>query len=74
MNETTTLFDRMSFFYKKNKIKEDRMPYKNLVSWNSMIFGYSHNNRVTDATELFDKMPQRDAFWPLMIEKADGHL
>ncbi|URD85602.1 PPR repeat [Musa troglodytarum] len=46
----------------------DQMPYRNLVSWNTMIAGYSHNGCVAEAAELFDRMPKRDAFsWTLMI-------
>ncbi|KAL6334567.1 hypothetical protein AAG906_018906 [Vitis piasezkii] len=46
----------------------DGMPQRNIVSWNSMIAAYLHNDRVEEARQLFDKMPTRDLYsWTLMI-------
>lgn len=34
----------------------DRMPSKNVISWNALIAGYGNHGRGVDAIELFDKM------------------
>lgn len=34
----------------------DRMPSKNLISWNALIAGYGNHGRGEDAVELFEKM------------------
>ncbi|PRQ52290.1 putative pentatricopeptide [Rosa chinensis] len=42
--------------------------HRNLVSWNTTIAGYVHNNEVERAYGLFVRMPERDLFsWTLMI-------
>ncbi|KAI5385758.1 hypothetical protein KIW84_072385 [Lathyrus oleraceus] len=44
------------------------MSHKNIISWNTVIAGYLHNNMVEQANKLFDMMPGRDNFlWALMI-------
>ena len=40
----------------------DKMSQRNLVSWNTMIAGYVHNNMVEEANQLFYIMPQRQIF------------
>ncbi|KAI8007102.1 Pentatricopeptide repeat-containing protein [Camellia lanceoleosa] len=53
------------------------MPRRNLVSWNAMITGYLHNDKVDKARELLDKMPLRKAFtWSLMMTcySSNGEL
>ncbi|XP_010545853.1 PREDICTED: pentatricopeptide repeat-containing protein At5g50390, chloroplastic-like isoform X2 [Tarenaya hassleriana] len=34
----------------------DKMPYKNLISWNTLMFGYAHHGRGAEAVRLFEKM------------------
>ncbi|KAH9310342.1 hypothetical protein KI387_025377, partial [Taxus chinensis] len=38
----------------------DKMPQRNVGSWNAMIVGYAQYEFVENARELFDRMPQRD--------------
>ncbi|CAM8960094.1 unnamed protein product [Rhodiola kirilowii] len=38
----------------------DEMPYKSLVSWNSMVACYFQNRRPNDARKLFNIMPERN--------------
>ena len=38
----------------------ERLPARNLVSWNSMIAGYARGEGLDRARELFDKMPDRN--------------
>eukprot|EP01018_Ginkgo_biloba_P005621 Gb_23018 [translate_table: standard] len=46
----------------------DKMPSRNLFSWNTMITGYVKCGSVEDARQLFDKMPERDGVsWNAMI-------
>lgn len=46
----------------------DMVPQKNVVSWNSMISGYSQNREMDEARKLFDNMPIRDyASWNCVI-------
>ncbi|KMZ65915.1 Pentatricopeptide repeat-containing protein [Zostera marina] len=42
----------------------DRIPEKDLVSWNSMIGGYSQNQRPTDAIDLFRLMQKQEHVKP----------
>ncbi|RWR76346.1 Pentatricopeptide repeat [Cinnamomum micranthum f. kanehirae] len=47
----------------------ERMPERDLVSWNSMMDGYVKSGQVEAARELFEEMPQRDLFsWTVMID------
>ncbi|KAL6839984.1 hypothetical protein ACP4OV_029794 [Aristida adscensionis] len=42
---------------------------RDIVSWNSMVAGYVASEEMELAQELFDQMPQRDAFsWATMID------
>ncbi|URD85604.1 PPR repeat [Musa troglodytarum] len=43
----------------------DQMPYRNLVSWNTMIAGYSHNGCVAEALQHFKMMRKegKDPDW-----------
>lgn len=46
----------------------DKMPERNLVSWNAMIAGYAQNGKLRVARDLFDLMPQRNlGSWNSMI-------
>ncbi|GJW21484.1 putative pentatricopeptide repeat-containing protein [Tanacetum coccineum] len=46
----------------------DGMPYKNEVTWTSMIAGYLTNGDYIEANKLFDQMPERNlASWNAMI-------
>ncbi|XP_028759941.1 pentatricopeptide repeat-containing protein At5g19020, mitochondrial [Neltuma alba] len=50
----------------------DRMPERNLVSWNVMLKGYSKAGLVDAAKELFEKFPSKDVIsWGTMI---DGYV
>eukprot|EP01018_Ginkgo_biloba_P022532 Gb_14918 [translate_table: standard] len=46
----------------------EKMPKRDIVSWNAMIAGYAQNGHVDEALKLFQEMPQRDVFsWNAMI-------
>ncbi|XP_011628741.2 pentatricopeptide repeat-containing protein At4g02750-like isoform X2 [Amborella trichopoda] len=46
----------------------DTMPQRNVVTWNSMIRGYSLQGNLEEALRLFYKMPERDLIsWNTMI-------
>eukprot|EP01018_Ginkgo_biloba_P029860 Gb_06975 [translate_table: standard] len=46
----------------------DRMPLKNMFSWNTTLAGYAKSGSIEHALHLFDKMPERDAVsWTVMI-------
>eukprot|EP01018_Ginkgo_biloba_P019323 Gb_30147 [translate_table: standard] len=46
----------------------DKMPDRNVVSWNAMITGYAQNGNVDAAFKLFQKMPAQDMVsWNAMI-------
>eukprot|EP01018_Ginkgo_biloba_P034728 Gb_12554 [translate_table: standard] len=46
----------------------DKMPKRNVVSWNVMIAGYAQNGHVYEAMELFQKMPEQNVVsWNVMI-------
>eukprot|EP01018_Ginkgo_biloba_P001598 Gb_35887 [translate_table: standard] len=46
----------------------DKMPQRNVVSWNAMIAGYAQNRCVDEALKLFQKMPERDVIsWTAII-------
>ncbi|XP_071704502.1 pentatricopeptide repeat-containing protein At5g15300-like [Rutidosis leptorrhynchoides] len=46
----------------------EEMQEKDIVSWNSMIFGYCNNGRVNIARELFNSMPDRNVIsWTSII-------
>ncbi|KAI3695691.1 hypothetical protein L1987_78690 [Smallanthus sonchifolius] len=46
----------------------EEMNVKDIVSWNSMIFGYCNNGRIDIARELFSMMPERNVIsWTSMI-------
>ncbi|KAF9594618.1 hypothetical protein IFM89_034240 [Coptis chinensis] len=58
LESNTALVD---FYGKWGKIKDarhvfDRMPCKNLASWNAMIAGYSHHSRGIEAVLVFEQM------------------
>eukprot|EP01018_Ginkgo_biloba_P007740 Gb_39702 [translate_table: standard] len=46
----------------------DKMPQRNVVSWNTMIAGYTHNGYAEEALKLFCTMPERNVVsWNTMI-------
>lgn len=46
----------------------DRMPERNVVSWNAMITGYAQNRRLDEAFDLFERFPEKDVTsWNTMI-------
>ncbi|KAH9297552.1 hypothetical protein KI387_029234 [Taxus chinensis] len=46
----------------------DKMPQRNVISWNVMMVGYAHSGNLDEAIKLFKEMPQRDVVsWNLMI-------
>eukprot|EP01018_Ginkgo_biloba_P008611 Gb_26723 [translate_table: standard] len=46
----------------------DKMPMRDVVSWNAMVVGYAQNGHVDEAMEFFRKMPTRDLVsWNAMI-------
>lgn len=46
----------------------DEMPQRNIVTWNTMITGYSRSGSINKARSLFEAMPVRDAAsWSAMI-------
>ncbi|KAL9235282.1 hypothetical protein vseg_010055 [Gypsophila vaccaria] len=52
----------------------ERMPEKDVVSWTTLISGYSQLGRVNDAYEVFRLMPQRSAAsWNAMIASFVQH-
>eukprot|EP01018_Ginkgo_biloba_P031329 Gb_01246 [translate_table: standard] len=54
----------------------DKMPSRDVVSWNAMIAGHAHNGDVDEAQNLFQKMPERNVVsWNVMIAGCtqNGH-
>ncbi|KAJ1428786.1 Tetratricopeptide-like helical domain superfamily [Sesbania bispinosa] len=50
----------------------DKMPERNLVTWNVMLNGYSKTGLVDMARELFDRIPDKDIIsWGTVI---DGYI
>ncbi|KAH9297551.1 hypothetical protein KI387_029233, partial [Taxus chinensis] len=46
----------------------EKMPQRNVFSWNAMIAGYAQNGFVDEALMLFKEMPQRNVVsWNVMI-------
>ncbi|KAK7337625.1 hypothetical protein VNO77_18208 [Canavalia gladiata] len=46
----------------------DEIPHKNIVTWNTMIVGYSKAGDIQNARDIFEEMPHRDsASWSSMI-------
>eukprot|EP01018_Ginkgo_biloba_P032084 Gb_05882 [translate_table: standard] len=55
----------------------DKMPERDVVSWNAMIAGYTHNGDIEEALKLFQKMPVRNVVsWNAMIAgySQNGHV
>nr|AYM00617.1 pentatricopeptide repeat protein [Salvia miltiorrhiza] len=60
-SETSVVNSLINMYSKCSKLKEAwclflTMPKKDLVSWNTMIFGYAHNGQYWEARALFKKM------------------
>eukprot|EP01018_Ginkgo_biloba_P002684 Gb_08253 [translate_table: standard] len=52
----------------------DKMPERNLISWNTLIGGYVQGGSVDDARRLFDKMPERNVVsWNAMVAGYTQH-
>ncbi|XXG69438.1 hypothetical protein AAC387_Pa06g2309 [Persea americana] len=52
----------------------DRMPKRDLVSWNSMIDGYAAVGDMSAARTLFEEMPERNVIsWSIMIDGYARH-
>lgn len=46
----------------------DKMPVRNLYSWNNMLSGYAKLGMIKPARRLFDKMPEKDVVsWNTMV-------
>ncbi|PWA79632.1 tetratricopeptide-like helical domain-containing protein [Artemisia annua] len=46
----------------------DKMPVKNIVTWNCMLSGYVKNGMVYNARKVFDEMPNRNVVsWTAML-------
>lgn len=46
----------------------NKMTKKTIVSWTTMVVGYSKHGRIDDAKKLFDEMPEKDVVpWNVMI-------
>ncbi|KAI3677429.1 hypothetical protein L2E82_51716 [Cichorium intybus] len=46
----------------------DRMPQRDTVSWNAMLFGYAGSGSMSTAQVMFDSMPERDVVsWNSLI-------
>lgn len=58
-NSQIAWFSRLGQIENARKVF-DRMPQKNIVSWNSIIAGYFQNNQPAEARCLFDRMPERN--------------
>jgi pentatricopeptide repeat protein len=55
----------------------DKMPQRNVVSWNVMIAGYARNGLCEEALKLFHTMPERNVVsWTTMIAAyaQSGHI
>ncbi|KAI4320685.1 hypothetical protein MLD38_034139 [Melastoma candidum] len=51
----------------------NEMENKDLVTWNSLIYGFVQNDGVKEAVRLFNKMPGKDAVsWTTMISGFPG--
>ncbi|XP_031265110.1 pentatricopeptide repeat-containing protein At2g22410, mitochondrial-like [Pistacia vera] len=54
----------------------ERMSYKNVVSWTSMVSAYAKHQLVDSAREIFDRMPEKNVVsWNSMIScyVREGH-
>ncbi|XP_031488300.1 putative pentatricopeptide repeat-containing protein At3g15930 [Nymphaea colorata] len=50
----------------------EKMPVKDIISWTTMVTGFTDMGKVDKARELFDQMPDRDfVSWTAMI---DGYI
>ncbi|XP_059069530.1 pentatricopeptide repeat-containing protein At4g13650-like [Cryptomeria japonica] len=66
----TVLLDMYAKCGRIDKARElfDKMPQRNVISWNAMIAGYANCGSIEKARELFERMPQRDVVsWNAMI-------
>ncbi|XP_059444057.1 putative pentatricopeptide repeat-containing protein At5g37570 [Corylus avellana] len=46
----------------------DKMPVKNMISWNAMIVGYVNSGDLGSARAIFNRMPERNAVsWTTML-------
>ena len=64
MREIEVAFLLINLYYKCGDHGEarkvfDKMPVRNLYSWNNMVSGYAKSKLIKPARRLFDKMPDR---------------
>jgi pentatricopeptide repeat protein len=55
----------------------DRMPVRDVVSWNAMMAGYAQNGHVHEALKFFEEMPEQNVIsWNVMIAgyAQNGHV
>ncbi|EFJ14508.1 hypothetical protein SELMODRAFT_24174, partial [Selaginella moellendorffii] len=46
----------------------ERMPHRDLVSWNSIVSAYARNGYMDESKFLFDQMPERDVIsWTALV-------
>ncbi|XP_020222181.1 pentatricopeptide repeat-containing protein At1g25360 [Cajanus cajan] len=63
----------ITFYTRFGKLVEarrvfDRMPVKDLVSWNAILSGYVNARRIEEANSIFREMPERSLLtWTVMI-------
>ncbi|GLT81440.1 hypothetical protein SLA2020_528270 [Shorea laevis] len=66
-NALVTLYWRCGEVDKAWKIF-NKMPFKDLVSWNAILSGYVNAGRIEEASCFFREMPERDLLtWAVMI-------
>ncbi|XP_059076417.1 pentatricopeptide repeat-containing protein At2g13600 [Cryptomeria japonica] len=66
----TALLDMYAKCGSINKARElfEKMPQRNMVTWNAMITGYTQNGVLDEALKLFKEMSQQDVIsWNTMI-------
>ncbi|KAH9289092.1 hypothetical protein KI387_033209, partial [Taxus chinensis] len=51
----------------------DKMPQRNVGSWNALIAGYAQYEFVENARKLFDRMPRRDVISRTVTSSSRGH-
>ncbi|XP_057841650.2 pentatricopeptide repeat-containing protein At2g22070 [Cryptomeria japonica] len=67
---STALVDMYAKCGNIHKAREmfDKMPMRNVVSWNAMLSGYAQNGDLEEAFRLFKEMPRPDSIsWNAMV-------
>ncbi|KAL4190146.1 hypothetical protein AMTRI_Chr08g168940 [Amborella trichopoda] len=53
----------------------NRMPSRNIISWNAMLSAYIHHGYIREAFSLFDAMLIGDAYsWTVIIKDLKKHI